>query len=216
MSAELLTKLIEAGTPPTLVAEVAMALGRSEAAIEALEQRRKHERERKAKSRDITGQDVTARDIRDQGSPEVSPPAPPLPNPSNKSPLSPPRSGTRFPSDWQVPPVAELTPKARACAEQWTSASYETEAEGFSLYWQQSRKVRPNWTGTWCAWVIRQHSKVMRDQKFGNAPPATIASANRPLKPEEIPRAIEFWRDQNRPEKVAELELQLEAIRQRA
>lgn len=79
-------------------------------------------------------------------------------------------AGINFPSDWVLPPVSELTPKAKACAEQWTVASYETEGEGFMLYWKQSRKRRPDWLGTWCAWVIRQHSKVMRDQKFGNAP----------------------------------------------
>lgn len=79
-------------------------------------------------------------------------------------------AGICFPADWKLPPTSDLTPKARACAEQWTKASYETEGEGFILYWRQSRKRRPDWLGTWCAWVIRQHSKVMRDQKFGNAP----------------------------------------------
>lgn len=47
MSAELLRKLIEAGTPAELVAEVAMELGRAQAAAELLEQRRAKDRERK-------------------------------------------------------------------------------------------------------------------------------------------------------------------------
>lgn len=47
MSAALLTKLIEAGTPADLVAEVAMELGRALAAAELLEQRRAKDRQRK-------------------------------------------------------------------------------------------------------------------------------------------------------------------------
>jgi hypothetical protein len=60
---QLIARLIEAGTPADLVAEVAMELATANASAEALEKRRKHERERKAKSREVTGQDVTGRDI---------------------------------------------------------------------------------------------------------------------------------------------------------
>ncbi len=77
-----------------------------------------------------------------------------------------------FPLDWEMPEVASLTPKAKACATQWTKASYETAHEAFCLHWRNTRKRRPDWLGTWCVWVIREHSKVMRDQKFGNAAPA--------------------------------------------
>lgn len=66
MSASLLARLIEAGTPAALVAEVAMELGKAEAERAVLAERRKNERERKARSRDITGQDVTERDERDR------------------------------------------------------------------------------------------------------------------------------------------------------
>lgn len=66
MSADLLARLIEAGTPAALVAEVAMELGKAEAERTILAERRKNERERKARSRDITGQDVTERDERDR------------------------------------------------------------------------------------------------------------------------------------------------------
>jgi hypothetical protein len=47
MSAALLTKLIEAGTPPELIAEVAMELSRAQATSELIEQRRAKDRERK-------------------------------------------------------------------------------------------------------------------------------------------------------------------------
>jgi hypothetical protein len=71
VSAELISRLIAAGTPADLVAEVAMELGRAAGEREALAKRRasdaarkQDERERK-RSRDVTGQDVTGRDIRD-------------------------------------------------------------------------------------------------------------------------------------------------------
>jgi hypothetical protein len=47
VSAALLTKLLEAGTPVELIAEVAMELGRAQAAAELLEQRRAKDRKRK-------------------------------------------------------------------------------------------------------------------------------------------------------------------------
>lgn len=80
MSAALIAKLIEAGTPAVLVAEVAMELGRAQAAAEILEQRRKNERDRKARSRDVTGQDVTGRESQDNPSPQ-SPPLKSTPDP---------------------------------------------------------------------------------------------------------------------------------------
>jgi hypothetical protein len=89
VSAELITKLIEAGTPAALVAEVAMVLGRAQADRDALEQRRTHERDRKARSREVTGQNVTERD----GAETLSPQSPPLKTPpdplKNTPPLTP-------------------------------------------------------------------------------------------------------------------------------
>ena len=60
----LLQELLDAGTPPLLVAKVAAEIARASAANDILEQRRAHERERKARSRsrEVTGQHVTARD----------------------------------------------------------------------------------------------------------------------------------------------------------
>lgn len=61
----LIAKLIEAGTPADLVAEVAMTLARAEVAQEAIETRRSKDRERQQRkrgnvtSRDNMGQDVT-------------------------------------------------------------------------------------------------------------------------------------------------------------
>jgi len=124
MSATLLTKLLEAGTPPELVGEVAMALARAEAAQEILEKRRAKDRERKAIPRNSTESEESV-EIHDKGSPEVPPPAPPLPKPSKTSPLSPPKieEDRVDPEDvleaWNVMaedaglPKAKMTPERR-------------------------------------------------------------------------------------------------------
>jgi hypothetical protein len=84
------------------------------------------------------------------------------------------RRGKCFiPADWKPPAVADLPPRSRACAEQWTDASYQTEAEGFLLYWRSERKMKSDWGDTWANRVIARHSAVMRDQKFGNAAPTS-------------------------------------------
>ena len=94
MTADLLARLIEAGTPAALVAEVAMLAARADAAGEAIEKRRAVDRDRQnrrrhATSRDITLDSVTTRDVTDEPSP--SPPSPSSsPNPSNNPTPAPP------------------------------------------------------------------------------------------------------------------------------
>jgi hypothetical protein len=92
-----------------------------------------------------------------------------------------PRTGGRrgkhvLPQDWEVPTVADLPPKARACAEQWTAASYETHGEAFVSYWRGEGKMKSDWRGTWANRVVALHSQVLRDQKFGNAPTASASA----------------------------------------
>jgi len=82
MNEALLQELFDAGTPPMLVAKVAAELARADAAREILEERRKNERERKAKSRDVTRQHVTERDDADTPEPPLSRP----PNEINSNP----------------------------------------------------------------------------------------------------------------------------------
>jgi hypothetical protein len=83
-----------------------------------------------------------------------------------------------IPVGWVPPPVSELTPRAKACAEQWSEASYMTEAEAFVLYWRTERKMKTDWPATWANRVIARHSAVMRDQKFGNGPPSAKKEKN--------------------------------------
>ena len=82
--------------------------------------------------------------------------------------------------DWKVPAVAELPAKARACAELWTDSSYATHAEAFHGYWRSRRTQYADWRATWANRVIALHSQVMRDQKFGNAPPDSPKAAADP------------------------------------
>lgn len=98
-----------------------------------------------------------------------------------ETPPNPPAGGrrgkTRLPSDWRLPPISDLGPKARACAEQWTAACYETHGEAFVAYWSGNGKMMASWEATWANRVIALHSTVMRDQKFGNAPTGPSGTA---------------------------------------
>jgi hypothetical protein len=127
------------------------------------------------------------------------------------------RGGKRLiPADWTPPPVSELPPRARACAELWTNASYQTEAEGFLLYWQSERKMKPDWRATWANRIIARHSAVMRDQKFGNAAPDFAPRSIVPTDPEEarawwIDKAA-FYRNINREDDARRCEAHAKAI----
>jgi hypothetical protein len=87
MSGELLARLIEAGTPAALVAEVAMELARAQAIQEVAEQRKAKDRERKRPRN--SAESVESAEIQESPSLEVSPQTP-LPNPTRSSPLNPP------------------------------------------------------------------------------------------------------------------------------
>jgi hypothetical protein len=96
--------------------------------------------------------------------------------------------------DWSPPLVSELPPRARACAEQWTDASYQTEGEAFLLYWRGERKMKTDWRDTWANRVIARHSAIMRDQKFGNAP-TEIKGPAKPLTNDDARRMEKFYQD---------------------
>lgn len=77
-----------------------------------------------------------------------------------------------LPDDWVLPVVSELTPQAKACAEQWTAASYAAQGEEFENFWRGRGRMMKDWRLTWCGRVVDKHAAVMRDQKFGNGAPA--------------------------------------------
>jgi hypothetical protein len=132
MSADLLTKLIEAGTPANLVAEVAMELGRAEAERQALAKRRESDRERKAKSREVTSCHVTGCDTSDNtpldGPPSPQTPHPPL-NPPKLSTAAPPASG--FDEFWVSYPKREGDNPRKPAVQAYQRALKRAEALGY-------------------------------------------------------------------------------------
>lgn len=75
-----------------------------------------------------------------------------------------------LPDDWQLPPIAELTPKAKECAQLWPTGTYEREGEAFECFWRSSRRMMSDWRLTWSNRVIDQHSKIMREKAFTPRP----------------------------------------------
>jgi len=119
---------------------------------------------------------------------------------------------TLLPEDWQLPPVATLPPKARACAERWTQESYETHGEAFVSYWRGRRGMNADWRLTWANRIVALHSQVMRDQKFGNDPKPL--NGHRPARTEaDIRRGIARAEDNDDPERAAELRTELAALK---
>lgn len=78
--------------------------------------------------------------------------------------------GTRLPTTWTPPPLADLPPQAQALARQWPDGAYETEAEAFVGYWAylpggKARKL--DWIATWANRIVAINAKVHRDAKAG-------------------------------------------------
>ena len=85
-----------------------------------------------------------------------------------------------LPQDWAPPPVVDLPPAARACAAQWSAASYAAQGEAFAGYWRGRRGRNADWRATWANRVVTIHGMVMRDEQFGRAPPDPAAAPARP------------------------------------
>lgn len=115
--------------------------------------------------------------------------------------------------DWTPPPVSELSPKARSCAEQWTAASYDTHAEAFRNYWYSQRKMMGDWKATWANRVVAIHSQVMRDQKFGNGPTQASFTAPAPVdKRAALERALKAAEMLGRDYEASDIRRQLSAM----
>jgi hypothetical protein len=68
-----------------------------------------------------------------------------------------------LPDDWRLPPIAELTPKAKECAEQWPQGTYEREGEAFECFWRSRRRMMSDWRLTWANRVIDVHPRIVRE-----------------------------------------------------
>jgi hypothetical protein len=163
VSADLIRRLIEAGTPAELVADVAMMCGE----VAALERRRQSDRERQANRRHVTsrdtedvtlqlGQDVTpSLDKTDPHTPKKT-----KPNPS--PPYSPPASlkrGTRLPDNFEMPEewIAWAMQKRG-----WSRSETIDEGECFVRFWQAKpgrEACKLDWPKTWQNWAVNSNRR---------------------------------------------------------
>lgn len=184
---------------------------RSKDRVAAHRERKRSEGDRGEGGAEEGNGDVTLQE-RHRNSPETE-------TESEKHPPSPRKRGNDgkhlLPEDWELPAVSDLPPKARACAEQWTAESYATHGEAFACYWRSERKMKSDWRGTWANRVIDLHAKVMRDQKFGNAPTGRTTAQRRPMNAVELRSAIAFAEDNGDHDRAAELKAQLDQLRAR-
>ena len=90
------------------------------------------------------------------------------------TPLTPRKRGNgkvSIPSDWKLPPVEDLPPKAQALAKQWPSDSYETHGEAFLCFWTADGRKYKDWNLVWVNRVVAIHEQVMRKVSQGNVQP---------------------------------------------
>ena len=166
MNADLLRRLVDAGTPSDLVAEIAMELARLEVAASpprskgAIRQARYREGQR---AKGVTGDgDVTPVTLNDAILP-LSPPSPKDPQtPKEPQPPHTPTHyaregrGTVLPAEWTPLPAKPGTIAAKvleARGEEWQRHTFEK----FENFWRAksgSSGRKRDWQATWCNWVI--------------------------------------------------------------
>lgn len=165
----LLARLIEAGTPAELVAEVARELARAEVAQEALESRRSKDRDRQSRRRGH----VMSRDNADftqPPTPSLSPQTPQThPHPrENKTPA---RKGHRLPADWQPEPI---TGSLGIAVSGWPTAGFDRELDRFRD-WAASASgpnaLKTDWQAAWRNWLRKADDEgryARRDRAAAN------------------------------------------------
>jgi len=172
MSADLIERLIESGTPAALVAEVAMALAAAQAKADAqveaaLAPSAGALRTRRWRERHAASQGVTC-DASDEGvTPDVTPDPSPNKSPPNPQKLTPtPRTGgkartheaSRLANDWQPIPFSPGTVAQGIIAhrgEDWERRAIES----FRNHWHAANGPnarKRDWQAAWANWVIEQ------------------------------------------------------------
>jgi hypothetical protein len=161
VSAELLKRLIEAGTPAELVAEVATQLAEARADVRALENKRSYDREyqrERRKSRTTSHESNDVVEIVDTPTLDKTTPQTPLKTkPSPTPPYSPPASqkrGTRLSDDFEPPEdwIAWAMKKRG-----WGREEALDECECFIRYWQAKpgrEACKLDWPKTWQNWAV--------------------------------------------------------------
>jgi hypothetical protein len=203
---DLLARLIAAGTPAELVAEVAMELGRAQGELASLERRRAADRDRQAKRRHVTSRDVTdaepAKEIPPNPHKKISPPVSPdgLTAPRGRA-----DRGSRIEDDWQPPVIAVLPPEAQSLAKQWPAAAYRAEAEAFRNFWQGesgARARKSNWNKAWYNRIVQVHPQVMRTAKFAPVVVSSRVNPDKPMTAEGHLRLAQYHDDRSDPRKA--------------
>lgn len=173
MSADLIARLIEAGTPAALVAEVAMLAARAEADKEAIKSRREKDRERQAALRN----NVMSRDTADttlQADAGVSldkeiPPRPPKEiNPIPVREISPRAKAHRLPSDWEPQPLNGVSAERVSV---WPPGMLERELSQFRDHWAASatpNSRKNDWQAAWRTWIGNADERWKKSQPRQN------------------------------------------------
>jgi hypothetical protein len=168
VSSDIIKRLIEAGTPPDLVADVAMELARAKAASEVLEQRRAKDRQRKRVPRNSTESEDSTENAEFHPIPspnKVSPQTPLQTNPIPSPPYIPPASqkrGTRLAEDFEPPEDwIAWAMKRRG----WSKQGATDECECFIRYWQAKpgrEAMKLDWPKTWQNWVVNSRREAAK------------------------------------------------------
>lgn len=158
MSAALIQRLIEAGTPAALVAEVAMELGKADAERAAIAKRRADDAARQAKRRSghVTSRDTAGPKSRDVTGHHDEPP-PTEPNPLGNNILPPSGGDDNYARDpHRLPADFALSEADRQFARDlgWSDPEVSDEFAGFVDYWSNpklpgSKALKSNWSATW-------------------------------------------------------------------
>jgi hypothetical protein len=186
-SAELVARLAEAGTPPALLAAVAEALFAAQTGLRILDERRRCDRERKARSRGGAGapaasRDGAGRDVTDDAvtgghaagpSPDKSPPDPQklTPNPCVRVPRAR-QDYHRLPEGWR--PTRPLPPSTQAKADQWPPGALAEELAALHRWAanakdEAGRGRKLDWDKAWVNWIERRHDERFRRTGSGAA-----------------------------------------------
>ena len=167
MSAALIERLIEAGTPAALVAEVAVELARAQAAVEVLESRKAKDRERKRGSTEFHGtprNSTEGAEIRPEVSLDKKPPQTPekikpIPCVSGKARA---RGYHRLPEGWQ--PSRPFPAALQAKLDQWPPGARDDEIATFKRWAanaadQAGKGRKLDWDKALWNWLGRRHDE---------------------------------------------------------
>lgn len=171
---ELIVRLVAEGVSARLVADVAMAIARAEAAEAMVDGRRARDRARKRRN---SADDADAAERLLDPVPatasaepaEYAEAAPSLPSPRTPQPTHPrdssrPRGATALPADFSLP--ADWAEWARA-ERGWSETEVAAEAASFADYWhaKAGRDARKrDWQATWRVWVRNSRRPGGRQQ----------------------------------------------------